>query len=120
MDPRSRYFDDYDPDKPPMPPDDPASHQFMHCVDCKKGWPHWHATGIAIELENPQLAQRTLAEYAPLNEKGEVVLDVDTALKLAYIHSPDYQHQLETLYLSALDVSTERFRLDTQFFGGTR
>ncbi len=46
------------------------------------------------------------------------MLDVDTALKLAYMHSPDYQQQLETLYLSALDVSTERFRLDTQFFGG--
>ncbi|MGB2862633.1 MAG: hypothetical protein WBC05_04835 [Sedimentisphaerales bacterium] len=25
---------------------------------------------------------------------------------------------METLYLSALDVTTERFRLDTQFFGG--
>ncbi len=117
MDPRSRYFDPSDPDRPPMPPDDPASHQFMHCVACKKGWPHWHDNGDRIELENPQW-RAELAQYAPMNEKGEVVLDVDTALKLAYIHSPDYQNQLETLYLSALDVSTERFRLDTQFFGG--
>ena len=117
MNPRSRYYDDYDPDKPPMPPDDPASHQYMHCVDCKKGWPHWHRNGDRYELENPNWRAH-LAEYAPLNDKGEVVLDVDTALKLAYMHSPDYQQQLETLYLSALDVSTERFRLDTQFFGG--
>lgn len=117
VDPRSRYFDSYDPDRPPMPPDDPASHQYMHCVACKKGWPHWHDDGDRIELENP-LWRADLAQYAPMNEKGEVVLDVDAALKLAYIHSPDYQNQLETLYLSALDVSTERFRLDTQFFGG--
>jgi hypothetical protein len=117
LDPRSRYFDEYDPDKPPMPPDDPASHQFMHCVDCKKGWPHWHRNGDRYELENSNWHAH-LAEYAPLNERGEVVLDVDTALKLSYMHSPDYQQQLETLYLSALDVSTERFRLDTQFFGG--
>ncbi len=116
IDPRSRYHDSYDPDRPPMPPDDPASHQYMHCVACKKGWPHWHDNGDRIELENP-VWRAELAQYAPMNEKGEVVLDVDTALKLAYIHSPDYQSQLETLYLSALDVSTERFRLDTQFFG---
>ncbi|NLF72324.1 MAG: TolC family protein [Candidatus Anammoximicrobium sp.] len=117
MDPRSRYFDAADPDRPPMPPDDPASHQFMRCVDSKKGWPHWHANGERVELENPHW-RAELAQYAPMNEKGEVVLDVDTALRVAYIHSPDYQNQLETLYLSALDVSTERFRLDTQFFGG--
>lgn len=117
VDPRSRYYDSCDPDRPPMPPDDPASHQYMHCVACKKGWPHWHDNGDRIELENPQW-RTELAQYARMNDKGEVVLDVDTALKLAYIHSPDYQNQLETLYLSALDVSTERFRLDTQFFGG--
>jgi hypothetical protein len=49
---------------------------------------------------------------------GTVKLDVDTALRLAYIHSPSHQMQLETLYLSALDVSAERFEFDTQFFGG--
>lgn len=117
VNPNSRYYDIFDPDRPPMPPDDPASHQFMHSVAGKKGWKHWHRDGDRYELENPQWRQQ-LARYAPLNEKGEVVLDVDTALNLAYIHSPDYQNQLETLYLSALDVSTERFRLVTQFYGG--
>ncbi len=34
------------------------------------------------------------------------------------MNSPDHQTQLETIYLSALDVSTERFRFETQFFGG--
>jgi len=53
-----------------------------------------------------------------LGEDGSLKLNVDSALKLAYLHSPSHQSQLETLYLSALDVTTERFRLDTQFFGG--
>ena len=34
------------------------------------------------------------------------------------IRAPTYQEQLETIYLSALDVSTERFRFEVQFFGG--
>ena len=45
--PRSRYFDTCDPDKPPMPPDDPASHKFMREVDGMKGWKHWYDFGSA-------------------------------------------------------------------------
>lgn len=117
MDPRSRYYDPYDPDRPPMPPDDPAAHQYMHWVDGKKGWPRWHRNGDRIELENP-CWREYLPDYVDMNDKGEVVLSVDSALRLAYMHSPGYQRQLETIYLSALDVSAERFRFDTQFFGG--
>lgn len=117
IDPRSRYFDPYDPDRQPMPVDDPASHQYMHLVNGMRGYPYWHRNGTRPELENPLWYAR-LAEIAPMNDDGEVVLSVDSALALAYVHSPNYQQQLETLYLSALDVSTERFRLETQFYGG--
>ncbi len=117
VDRRSRYFDPYDPDCPPMPSDDPASHQYMHCVAGMKGWKHWHDNGQRIELENPDWYE-ALAEYVDITEDGSVKLTPDSALKLAYIHSPSHQTQLETLYLSALDVTAERFRLDTQFFGG--
>jgi hypothetical protein len=117
IDPRSRYFDMYNPDRQPMPEDDPASHTYMHCVNCMKGWPCWHCNGNRAGLENPDWRAQ-LAGYAEMTEDNEVLLSIDSALLLAYIHSPDYQDQLETLYLSALDVTTERFRLDTQFFGG--
>ncbi|MBN1852214.1 MAG: hypothetical protein JW829_05790 [Pirellulales bacterium] len=117
VDPRSRYFDPYDPDCTPMPPDDPAAHEFMHCVDGKKGWPHWHDHGSRNQLENPQWRER-LRETVELTPDGQVILSLDSALRLAYLHSPEYQSELETLYLSALDVTTERFRLDTQFYGG--
>lgn len=116
-DPRSRYFDPYDPDRPPMPADDPASHQYMHLVDGRTGWKHWHDNGERFELENPEW-NVAIPSYIETSEEGAVQLDIDSALQLAYVHSPALQTQLETLYLSALDVTTERFRLQTQFFGG--
>lgn len=117
MDPRSRYFDPYNPDCSPMPMDDPASHRYMQRVDGKKGWKHWHRNGVRAHLENPRWRVQ-LAEYAVLTEQNEVKLDVDSAVQLAYVHSPLNQRALETLYLTSLDVTGERFRLDTQFFGG--
>ena len=117
IDPRSRYFDAYDPDHSPMPSDDPGSHQYMRCVDGMKGWKHWHDNGDRIELENPAWRE-ALAEYVEIGQDGSARLNVDSAIRLAYVHSPSHQQQLETLYLSALDVTAERFRLDSQFFGG--
>src|SRR5262245_12864773 len=45
VDPRSRMYDANNPDCPPMPPDDPVSHELMHCVDCKPGAPCWKHLG---------------------------------------------------------------------------
>ena len=117
VDPRSRYYDAYNPDRSPMPPDDAVSHQYMRFVDGTKGWKHWHDNGERTDLENPEW-RSALARYVDMGEDGSVKLSVDSAIQLAYIHSPFHQSQLETLYLSALDVTAERFRLDTQFFGG--
>jgi len=115
-DERSRHFDPTNPDCPPMPLDDPASHVFMHRVDCKRGYPCWHANGDWHELQNPDWKE-LLGEYVEFTEKGEVKLSLDNAVRLGILHSSDYRTQLETIYLSAIDVSTERFRFDVQFFG---
>jgi hypothetical protein len=114
-DPRSRMFNPFDLDFQPMPADDPDSHRYMHRVDGRKGYPLWHAAGTTNATENPEWWQ-----YLPLDENGVLVLNSDTAVQLALLNSPDYQQQIETLYLSALDVSSERFRFETQFFGGAR
>lgn len=115
MDPHSRYYDPYDPDFPPMPPDDPASHELMHRVDGKKGYKYWHEKyGDLPGLENPGWRD-FLNQYAEITDNGEIKLGLDDALRLARINDPSYQSQLEELYLSALDVSTERFRFDVQF-----
>jgi hypothetical protein len=117
QDERSRFYDAYDQVFPPMPPDDPTAHRYMHCVDGKKGWPRWHANGDRTTLDNPDWRAR-LHEVVTLTPSGAVQLDLAAAVRLAYLNSLDWQDQLETLYLSALDVSTERFRFDVQFYGG--
>jgi len=78
-DPRSRHFGPHDA-RLPDPSDDAEDSR-------------WH---------------QSLPQYTEVTERGEVVLDVDTALLLARIHSPAYQRQLETLYRSALNISTQR------------
>ena len=117
MDPRSRYHDDHDPDRSPMPADDPVSHQYMHSVNGIEGWDKWHDNGDRVGYENLSWRDQ-LGEYVEVSQEGVVQLDIDSAVQLTYLHSPAHQQQLETLYLSSLDVTTERFRLDTQYFGG--
>ena len=85
-DPRSRFFDPCNPDRPPMPPDDPCSHTFMRDIDGMKGWKHWNDFGSRSQLDNPKWREQ-LVEYARFNDKDEVVLDVDSSLQLAVIHS---------------------------------
>jgi len=111
--PTSRMYDPYSPDCPPMPTDDPASHQYMEVVDGKAAYWGWEKDGVIRGSENP-----SWMAYVPVNDRGEVELSVDRSVELARLHSPDYQVELEDLYLTALDVSFERFRFDAQFFGG--
>jgi hypothetical protein len=114
VDPRSRMYDPNNPDIEPMPPDDPASHRYMECVDCKKGSKCWKCLPKTSYVDNPNWQ-----EYLPRDGSGRVLLDLRNAVEVALRDSPEYQSQLEDLYLSALDVSFERFRFDTQFFGGS-
>jgi len=109
----SRMFDPFDPDHPPIPPDDPESHHLMHWIDGKPGFPGWSMNGSTEHVQNPDWM-----ETLPLDENNQLRLSSTEAYRLALTHDTGYQRELETLYLSALDVSAERFRFDTQFFGG--
>ncbi len=113
IDPRSRMFDPENPDRPMMPPDDPDSHALMHYVDGKEGYLCWHCNG-----DVPYVDSLAWMDYLPRDAEGNIVLDQTGAVELARLHSREYQQELEDLYLSALDVTFERFRFDTQFFGG--
>jgi hypothetical protein len=114
VDRRSRMFNPFDLDFQPLPLDDPASYQYMQCVDGRRGYPMWEAAGITNTAESPDWWQ-----FLPLDEHGVLVLDAEDAVRIALLHSPEYQFQVEQLYLSALSVSAERFQFDTQFFGGS-
>lgn len=110
---QSRLYDPNVLDCPPMPPDDPASHQLMHYVDGKAGYPHWDKYGRLATIESPSWLQ-----HLPKNEDGNVQLDLRDSIRVAKVNSRSYQQNLETLYVTALDVSFERFRFDHQLFAG--
>ncbi|PQO33727.1 TolC family protein [Blastopirellula marina] len=112
-DPRSRMFDPFSPDCPPMPVDDPAAHEYMEVVDGKRAYWGWERNGVTNDVANPNWLA-----YLPLDEEGTLVLDGNKAVEIARLNSPDYQRALEDLYISALDVSFQRFQFDAQFFGG--
>ncbi len=113
VDPDSRLFDPTDPDRPPMPPDDPDSARFMECVDGHRGWKYWHKDGDVADVE-----VNDYTRGLPFNSEGKIAINQAQAVALARLNARDYQQQLETLYLSALDVTAERFRFQTQLFGG--
>ncbi|MBX3442402.1 MAG: TolC family protein [Planctomyces sp.] len=125
-DPRSRFFDPYNPDKPPLPPDDPRAHCYMHWVDGWEGYKGWHQFGDLMSVENPQwLAPFGLSSNMIDPETGQYVgqlpaienLTLDGAVELAQIHSRQYQTQLENLYLAALDVTFQRFQFGVRYLG---
>jgi hypothetical protein len=113
IDPRSRMYDPYNPDRPPIPDDDPEAHKYMQCVDGKRGWPFWHDNGERPEVESP-----SWMEYLEFNEDGKLIVGGDDAVRLGLMHSREYQAELEQMYLSALDVAFERFLFDSQGFAG--
>jgi hypothetical protein len=113
VDSRSRMFNPFDLDFQPMPIDDPASYQYMQCVDERRGYPLWEAAGITNTAENPDWWK-----YLPLDEDGVLVLNQENAVQIARLHSTQYQEQVESLYFAALDVIAQRFEFETQFFGG--
>ena len=109
----SRLADPSKIDEPPMPEDDPASHRFMREVDGKQGSDQWNRYGLLEAIETT-----VWQESLPRNPEGQVELDLRNAIAVGRKNSREYQRQLETLYLSALDVSKERFRFDYQWFAG--
>lgn len=111
--PESRMHDPFSADHPPLPPDDPTSAKLMQVVDDKPGYSHWHANGDTDYVESPDWRA-----YLPIDENGNVLIDSTRAVSLALTHSTLYQRQREELYLSALDVSLERFGFDIQGFWG--
>lgn len=107
---KSRFHDPNDPNEPPAPKDDPESFELMRRVDGMRGSKRWEEAGEGIEIESDRWR-----EFLPLDDEGRVTLSLENAVLLALLHSRTYQGARETLYLSALDVTGQRFRFDTRF-----
>jgi len=125
-DPRSRFFDPYDPDKEPLPPDDPAAHTYMHCVNGKKGYKNWHKLGTSFALENPQWLEPYgihTGNVDPVNGHAQLKLaglTLPQVMDLATIHSREYQTAIEDLYISSLNLTAERFALGVRYLFNSR
>ena len=125
-DPRSRFFDPYDPDCAPLPPDDPAAHKYMHWVDGWQGYKSWHKFGDLMTVENPQwMSYFGLSPEMIDPVTGEYVAPVPAienlalrdAIELSLIHNRQYQMLLEDIFLQALNVTAERFQFGVRYLG---
>jgi outer membrane protein TolC len=110
-DPRARFYDPFNPDHPPMPPDDPAADQYMVRANGIKGYSHWHKDGDAPWIEDPDWR-----DSLDLDKTGALVLKQDNVVQLGFIQSREYQTQLETLYLNALALTLNRFEFALHWF----
>lgn len=136
-DPRSRFYDPFDPDTPPLPPDDPSAHLYMHVVNGIPGFKSWHKFGESFSVENPQW----IAPFAIEPDEGPTRLlpqvdrtdesstrnrplvptlrdmTLEQAIELANIHSREYQTQIENVYQSALLLTFDRFQFQVRYLG---
>jgi outer membrane protein TolC len=95
--PDSRLYDPDNKDHPPRPEDDPVSAEYMHAYQ-----------------RHPKLTQaqeETWRRYLPGSGRGEIVIQLHDAVEVALRNSHDYQSAREELYISALDLSEEKYRL---------
>ena len=113
--PQSRLADFNDPDCGPLPPDDPSAACYMrHPYNSKKPVRYWDQRGFQAEIENGGWEAAL-----PYDENGAVKLNKQMAVDLALVHSRDFQIQVEQLYISALQLSSNRFDFEVNWFGGS-
>lgn len=95
---------------PAVPPDDPAARSVTEAVLGKDAYEEGNAS---VRLESD-----AWREWLPMDEDGRLNLDLPGAVKLALTHSREFQREKEDLYLAALDVTYERYRLSPKPFAG--
>ena len=114
-DPRSRLHDSFSPDCGPLPPDDPAAQGYMQCpFNSRKGVTYWDEKGESYAVD-----QEEWIAHLPYNEDGEVLLDKQLSVDLGLLHSRQFQSQVEQLHIRALDLSSNRFEYQLNWFGGS-
>ncbi len=142
-DPRARFADPSCPDRPPMPPDDPATKELSPNPQKpgKAGVGSFEGTGYleliaAWDAENrtklppedpnavpatPGMTGPPIKRTEPLDKGLETkerpyILTLEQACEIALFNSREFQDERENLYLSALAVTLQRFAFTYQFF----
>jgi outer membrane protein TolC len=109
--PGSRLFDPFNPDRPPLPPDDPAAFQYMKRADGHRNFTHWSKRGDAPWIEDPEWQH-----LLQLTSEGVLKLTAEQAVEVGLLNSREYQTQLETLYESALRLTLDRYEFALHWF----
>jgi outer membrane protein TolC len=121
-DKRARFADPTDPDKPPMPPDDPAAHDLAPNPQRpgKAGVARVEGTGYLdlLRMWNAQNRGQDVQQACSTEAPSQpFLLKLEQAVELGLINSREYQTRREDLYLTALPVTLERFAFAAQWFG---
>ena len=101
--PQSSFF-------PLVPRDDSNSRKITERIQEKNAYADGNTTNLLVGIQ--------WKDSLPLDDNGVVLLTLENAMSLAVLHSSEFQRQKENLYLSALDVTYERFRLEPNPFAG--
>jgi len=119
-DPLSRFYDGTDPDRPPLPPDDPSANRYMQCAYGMRGPKAWAKLDRLNQVENPFWTE-SLPDAPQVKDHVQVPridhLGLEESIELGLIHSRDYQEQIENMYLSALVLTFQRYRFDVRPIG---
>jgi len=109
-DPKSRMADPANPNRSPIPGDDPASRLFQVSSAFPFEYHGWKKRGVApIEYLD---WQKNIAT----DDKDRIKLSRESILNLAIVNNRDYQFNYETLYLAALDLTLAQFQFMVQGF----
>jgi hypothetical protein len=106
----SRIGDIHDPDRVPIPPDDPGARPFQVTAGRPLEFVGWKKRGTT-----PVEDLRWL-DALPRDAEGQVDLNAAMAMKIGLMNSRDYQTQVEEVYLQALALTGTRFQFFLQGF----
>jgi hypothetical protein len=90
--------------------DDSASLKILHEIAGQKLPADWYMPEGNVDIK--------WLDALPRDQTGAVVIDLDSAVKIGVRNSRDFQQRKEALYLSALDVTEERFPFRPRLFLG--
>jgi outer membrane protein TolC len=109
-DPRTRMAVRFDPDREPIPPDEPVARKFQVSSRFPFEYHGWKKRGVA------PIEDLSWQKNIPVESDGKVLLGRDSIMRLGIMNSRDYQFNFENLYLTALSLTLARFQFMVQGF----
>ncbi|HTK77369.1 MAG TPA: hypothetical protein VL371_19045 [Gemmataceae bacterium] len=142
-DPMARFADPTNPDRPPMPPDDPGAEMLSPNPQRPGKWgvgfaegtgyldimANWDAANRANAAEEAQKESGATtpatppapvpvaagASCDPLKPERPYLINLEQSVELGGFNSREFQDRREDLYLTALPVTLDRFSFAAQF-----